>query len=54
MEVKVDYTSADGTAVAGVDYSPVSGTLIFAAGETACVTASVFSDSTELMMKLQP
>ena len=33
--VSVDYATADGTAKAGEDYQAVSGTLIFAAGETA-------------------
>ena len=33
-EVTVDYATADGTATAGDDYEPVSGTLAFAAGET--------------------
>jgi hypothetical protein len=31
--VTVDYTSADGSAVAGADYTAVNGTLIFAVGE---------------------
>ena len=34
-EVSVDYATADGTATAGEDYTAVSGTLVFAAGETA-------------------
>ena len=34
MEVTVDYAAADGTAVAGDDYSPTSGSLTFPAGET--------------------
>ena len=29
----VDYTTADGTALAGSDYQPASGTLTFAAGD---------------------
>ena len=33
-EVTVDYATEDGTATAGEDYEPVSGTLAFAAGET--------------------
>ena len=32
--VTVDYSTADGTAVAGADYFPASGTLTFAPGET--------------------
>ena len=35
--VSVDYATEDGTAKAGADYTAVSGTLIFAAGETASV-----------------
>ena len=34
-EITVDYTTADGTAVAGSDYTTTSGTLTFAAGETS-------------------
>ena len=34
-EVSVDWTTADGTAtVAGTDYAPGAGTLVFAPGET--------------------
>ncbi|MCP3904121.1 MAG: DUF11 domain-containing protein, partial [Planctomycetes bacterium] len=33
-QVSVDYTTADGSAGAGDDYSPAAGTLIFAPGET--------------------
>jgi large repetitive protein len=33
--VTVDFASADGTAAAGVDYTPVSGTLVFPPGTTA-------------------
>jgi hypothetical protein len=32
--VTVDYATADGTAIAGEDYTPTSGTLTFAPGET--------------------
>lgn len=32
--VSVDYTTADGTALAGTDYYPTNGTLVFAPGET--------------------
>jgi subtilisin family serine protease len=35
LEVRVDYATADGTALAGADYTPASGTLIFAPGETS-------------------
>ena len=34
-EITVDYTTADGTAVAGSDYTTTSGTLTFGAGETS-------------------
>ena len=34
-EVSVDYATEDGTAAAGEDYTAASGTLVFAAGETA-------------------
>ena len=34
-EVSVDYATEDGTATAGADYTATSGTLTFAAGETA-------------------
>src|SRR6185503_8290208 len=33
--LSVDYSSADGTATAGSDYTAVSGTLVFANGETS-------------------
>lgn len=32
--ITVDYATADGTAIADSDYTPTSGTLAFAAGET--------------------
>jgi hypothetical protein len=42
----VDYTTADGTAIAGVDYVAASGTLHFAAGQTeATVTVALNADS---------
>ena len=44
--VTVDYASADGTAVAGEDYTAKSGSLNFAAGETAkTVELAVLDDS---------
>ena len=44
-EVTVDYTTEDGTATAGSDYTAVSGTLSFAAGETAkTVSVTVLDD----------
>ena len=44
--VTVDYASADGTAVAGEDYTAVSGTLTFAPGETEqTVTVAVLDDA---------
>jgi subtilisin-like proprotein convertase family protein len=45
-EVTVDFASADGTAGAGSDYASLSGTLVFAPGETAkTVMASVLGDT---------
>ena len=42
----MDYETSDGTATAGADYTPVSGTLTFAAGETAkTVSVPVFDDA---------
>jgi hypothetical protein len=35
QELRVDYSTGGGNATAGVDYTPVSGTLIFPAGPTA-------------------
>ncbi len=44
--VSVDYASSDGTAVGGVDYGAVSGTLDFLDGETSkAVTLSIVDDS---------
>ena len=44
--VTVDYSTVDGTAKAGSDYTATSGKLTFAAGETAkTVTVKVLSDS---------
>jgi Calx-beta domain len=34
-EVDVDFTTSDGTATAGTDYTAAAGTLVFAAGETS-------------------
>jgi fibro-slime domain-containing protein/uncharacterized repeat protein (TIGR01451 family) len=34
-EIRIHFATAPGTATAGADYDPVSGTLIFAAGETS-------------------
>ncbi len=45
-EVSVDYETADETATAGADYTAVSGTLTFAAGETAkTVSVPVLDDA---------
>ncbi len=45
-EVSVDYATADDTAVAGSDYTATSGTLVFAAGETAkTVSVPVLDDA---------
>ena len=44
--VTVDYATSDGTAVAGSDYTDTSGTLTFAAGETAkTVSVPVLQDA---------
>ena len=44
--VTVDYATADGTATAGADYTATSGTLTFAAGETAkTVSVPVLDDT---------
>ena len=45
-DVSVDYATEDGTATAGADYSATSGTLTFAAGETAkTVSVPVLDDA---------
>jgi hypothetical protein len=41
LAVTVDYATADGIAKSGADYSPVSGTLSWAAGDTAGKTITV-------------
>ena len=44
--VTVNYATADGTAVAGVDYTATSGTLTFAPGQTSqTVTVALLQDS---------
>lgn len=45
--VTVDFETADGSARAGIDYAPVSGTLTWAAGDetTKFFTVSIFDDS---------
>lgn len=46
LSVSVDYASADGTAMAGSDYSSVSGTLVFPAGTTTWpITVPVIGDT---------
>lgn len=40
-EVSVDYATHDGTAEAGADYTPISGTIVFADGDTADKTITV-------------
>ena len=43
--LRVDYATSDGTATAGVDYVQTSGTLVFAAGDTAkTVIVTVLAD----------
>ena len=45
-EVSVDYATKDETAAAGADYTATSGTLVFAAGETAkTVSVPVLDDA---------
>ena len=47
-EVSVDYATKDETATAGLDYTAVSGTLVFAAGETErTVSVPVLDDSVD-------
>lgn len=47
-EVSVDYSAVDGTAVAGSDFQPVSGNLIFAPGETnKTFTVTLIDDTLE-------
>jgi Ca2+-binding RTX toxin-like protein len=42
----IDYATADGTAIAGLDYVATSGTLHFSAGQAnATVTVTIYSDS---------
>lgn len=42
----VDYTTVDGTATAGADYAPTSGTLNFAAGESSkTITVPIIADN---------
>ena len=46
--VSVDYATEDGTATAGADYTAVSGTLTFAAGETAkTVSVALLDDAVD-------
>lgn len=45
-EVTVDYTTEDGSAVAGSDFTPTTGTLHFAAGQpTATIVVPILDDS---------
>ena len=47
VPVTVNYSSSDGTALAGQDYSAVAGTLTFAVGETTrTILVPVFGDTT--------
>lgn len=44
--VRVSYATADGSAKAGEDYQPISGTLVFAAGQTSqTLSVSLLSDT---------
>jgi hypothetical protein len=46
-EVAVRYATTDGTATAGADYTPVTGLLVFAPGETAkTLSVNIIPDST--------
>ncbi|NLS76209.1 MAG: S8 family serine peptidase [Chloroflexi bacterium] len=44
VEVRVDYRTGEGTATAGADYLPASGTLIFAPGQTSATFAVTIID----------
>ena len=44
--VTIDFTTADGSATGGLDYTPVSGTLSFGPGDTASVVAIPILDDT--------
>ena len=45
--VQADYTTVDGTATAGVDYKPTSGTLEFAANQaTATISVPIIGSPT--------
>ncbi len=46
--VTVDYSTADGTAIGGADYTAVSGTLTFAPGETTKTILLVATDDTDV------
>jgi subtilisin family serine protease/subtilisin-like proprotein convertase family protein len=47
-EFRLDYATANGTATAGVDYAPASGTLVLAPGQTAATIAvPVVGDTTD-------
>lgn len=46
--VTVDYTTADGTAIAGEDYTSISGTLTFTEGQTSqTITVNTLTDEVE-------
>lgn len=45
--VTVDYATADGTATAGSDYTPATGTLTFAAGDTSTSFTVPITDDTD-------
>ena len=46
LTVTVDYATTDGTAIAGIDYQEINGTLTFAPGETSkTIEVSILGDS---------
>ena len=51
--VTVDYATSDGSATAGQDYTAASGTLTFAAGETAKTVSVAVLDDTEVEGRLE-
>jgi hypothetical protein len=48
LTITVDYTTSDGTAVAGSDYGAISGTLVFPPGETSLTFTVAITDEEEV------